>query len=93
MLLAPRTRRAGALAAVALFLAVFPANINMVRMWWDKPLADARIAAHGPAAVPGADDRPGAQDQAQRSASGLSSAASSRGPGSASGVTVRPERT
>lgn len=38
MLLAPRTRRAGALAAVALFLAVFPANINMVRMWWDKPL-------------------------------------------------------
>ena len=38
MLLAPRTRRAGALAAVALFLAVFPANVNMVRMWWNKPL-------------------------------------------------------
>ena len=38
MLLAPRTRRTGALAAVALFLAVFPANINMVRLWWNKPL-------------------------------------------------------
>lgn len=44
MLLAPRTRRAGALAAVALFLAVYPANINMVRMWWDKGWP-ARIAA------------------------------------------------
>lgn len=38
MLLVPRTRRLGALAAAALYLAVFPANINMVRMWKDKPL-------------------------------------------------------
>ncbi len=37
MLLVPQARRAGALAAVALFLAVFPANLNMVRMWWNKP--------------------------------------------------------
>ena len=37
MLLVPRTRRTGALAAAALYLAVFPANINMVRMWWNKP--------------------------------------------------------
>ena len=44
MLLAPRTRRAGALAAVALYLAVYPANINMVRLWWDKGWP-ARIAA------------------------------------------------
>lgn len=44
MLLAPRTRRAGALAAVALFLAVYPANINMVRLWWAKGWP-ARIAA------------------------------------------------
>lgn len=44
MLLAPRTRRAGALAAVALFLAVYPANINMVRLWWSKGWP-ARIAA------------------------------------------------
>ena len=38
MLLVPRTRRLGALAAAALYLAVFPANINMVRMWKNKPL-------------------------------------------------------
>ena len=38
MLLVPRTRRLGALAAAALYVAVFPANINMVRMWKDKPL-------------------------------------------------------
>jgi uncharacterized membrane protein len=38
LLLVPRTRRLGALAAVALFLAVFPANVNMVRLWKDKPL-------------------------------------------------------
>lgn len=48
MLLAPRTRRTGALAAMALFLAVYPANINMVRLWWNKPGAQkwpARIGA------------------------------------------------
>ncbi len=44
MLLVPRTRRAGALAAAALYLAVLPANLNMVRMWRDKPLP-MRIAA------------------------------------------------
>jgi uncharacterized membrane protein len=38
LVLAPRTRRFGALAAVALFIAVLPANINMCRLWWDKPL-------------------------------------------------------
>ena len=38
LLLVPRTRRLGAGAAVALFLAVFPANINLVRMWWNNPL-------------------------------------------------------
>ncbi len=37
MLLVPRTRRAGALAAASLFVAVFPANVNMVRLWKDKP--------------------------------------------------------
>ena len=36
--LSPRTRRVGALAAVALFVAVFPANVNQVRLWKDKPL-------------------------------------------------------
>ena len=38
LLLAPRTRRTGALAAIAVFLGVYPANVNMVRLWKDKPL-------------------------------------------------------
>ena len=37
LLLAPRTRRLGALAAVALFVAVLPANVNMVRLWFKDP--------------------------------------------------------
>lgn len=37
LLLAPRTRRMGALAAVALYLSVFPANVNMVRLWFRDP--------------------------------------------------------
>jgi uncharacterized membrane protein len=36
MLLVPKTRRLGALAAIALFLSVFPANVNAVRVFWDK---------------------------------------------------------
>jgi uncharacterized membrane protein len=44
LLLARRTRRSAALAAAVLFVAVFPANINMVRLWWDKPWP-MRIAA------------------------------------------------
>jgi uncharacterized membrane protein len=38
LLLSPRTRRVGALAAIAVFVGVFPANINLVRLWKDKPL-------------------------------------------------------
>ncbi|RDH77596.1 hypothetical protein DVS77_14515 [Mycolicibacterium moriokaense] len=37
LLLSPRTRKLGALAAIAVFLGVYPANINMVRLWWSKP--------------------------------------------------------
>ncbi|WP_099024077.1 DoxX family protein [Mycolicibacterium palauense] len=37
LLLVPRTRRFGATAAAALFVGVFPGNLNMVRLWWDKP--------------------------------------------------------
>jgi uncharacterized membrane protein len=33
-----QTRKLGALSAVAVFVAVFPANINLVRLWRDKPL-------------------------------------------------------
>ena len=38
LLLSPRTRRVGALAAIAVFIGVFPANINLIRLWRDKPL-------------------------------------------------------
>ena len=37
LLLAPRTRKLGALAAIALYLGVFPANVNMVRLWFNDP--------------------------------------------------------
>lgn len=43
---APRTRRAGALAAAGLFVAVFPANVKMARDWRDKPLP-LRAVAYG----------------------------------------------
>lgn len=38
LLLAPKTRKVGALAAIALYVGVFPGNVNMVRLWKDKPL-------------------------------------------------------
>ena len=37
LLLVERTRRLAALAAAALFIAVFPGNVNMCRLWWGKP--------------------------------------------------------
>ena len=37
LLATPRSRRLGGTVAAALFLAVFPANVNMARLWWDKP--------------------------------------------------------
>ncbi len=37
LLLPLQTRRLAALAAAALFIAVLPGNINMCRLWWDKP--------------------------------------------------------
>ena len=37
LLVVPQTRRLGATAAMALFIAVFPGNVNMVRLWWGKP--------------------------------------------------------
>ena len=33
----PATRRAAGWAAAGLFVAVFPGNLNMVRLWWDRP--------------------------------------------------------
>jgi uncharacterized membrane protein len=43
-LLVPHTRRRAGLAAALLILAVYPANINMVRLWWSRPLV-YRLAA------------------------------------------------
>lgn len=44
-LIVPRsTRRLAALAAAVLFVGVFPANVNMCRLWWGKPWP-MRIAA------------------------------------------------
>lgn len=43
-LLAPRTRKISAAGAAALFVAVFPANANMVRLWWHKPAVYRAIA-------------------------------------------------
>lgn len=43
---APRTRRLGGLAAVALFLAVFPANVKMALDFRDKS-PKARAIAYG----------------------------------------------
>jgi uncharacterized membrane protein len=36
LLVPRRTRRLAALAAVLLYIGVFPANINQVRLFWDK---------------------------------------------------------
>jgi uncharacterized membrane protein len=44
LLLPRRTRRLAALAAAVLFVGVFPANVNMCRLWWNKPWP-MRIAA------------------------------------------------
>ena len=42
----PKSRRQGGLAAAALFVAVFPANVKMARDWSDRP-APAKVAAFG----------------------------------------------
>jgi uncharacterized membrane protein len=44
LLLPRRTRRLAALTAALLFVGVFPANVNMCRLWWNKPWP-MRIAA------------------------------------------------
>lgn len=42
----PRTRRLGAAAAALLFVAVFPANVQMAIDWRGRPLPD-RLVAYG----------------------------------------------
>jgi uncharacterized membrane protein len=44
LILWPRTRRVGALAAIGLFIAVYPANLYMVWDWRDRPASEQVIA-------------------------------------------------
>ena len=44
LLALPKTRRAGALAAIALYTAVFPANVQMAWDWRHRPLPERAIA-------------------------------------------------
>ncbi|MBB4134957.1 DoxX family protein [Gordonia humi] len=51
--LVPSTRRTAAGLAAALFIAVFPANVNMIRLWVDKsPLLKAIAWARLPMQIP-----------------------------------------
>lgn len=44
MLLLPRTRRLGGWAAIALFVAVYPANIYMAWDWRDRALGEQAVS-------------------------------------------------
>lgn len=44
LLLVPRWRRLGGLAAAALFVAVYPANLYMAWDWRDRPASDQLIS-------------------------------------------------
>ena len=44
MLLAPSWRRRGALAAIALFVAVYPGNLYMAWDWRNEPLSDQLVS-------------------------------------------------
>lgn len=52
MLLAPRTRRAGGWAAAAVFVGVYPANLDMAWQRRSRPLALAVCLARLPLQVP-----------------------------------------
>ena len=47
LLAVPRTRRLGGAAATALFLGVFPGNLQMVRAWRRKPVWPYQVIAWG----------------------------------------------
>lgn len=44
LLLLGRTRRVGALAAIALFVAVYPGNLYMTWDWRDRPLSEQLVS-------------------------------------------------
>jgi len=52
LLLFPRTRRKAGLAAAALFVAVYPANIHSVRLFWARPWMRAGAIARLPLQIP-----------------------------------------
>ncbi len=62
--LAPRTRKLGAMAAAALFVSVFPANVNIGAAVARQAVADADRCARTSAAAD-SDDHAGAQDLSQ----------------------------
>ncbi|ETB34528.1 membrane protein [Mycobacterium avium subsp. hominissuis 10-5606] len=51
-LLVPKTRSLAGLVAAAFFVAVFPANLNTVRIWWQKPMLRAFAIARLPLQIP-----------------------------------------
>ncbi|WP_046315944.1 membrane protein [Mycobacterium sp. UM_Kg1] len=52
LLLVPRTRRRAGLAAAALFIAVYPANLHSVRLFWARPWLRAGAIARLPLQIP-----------------------------------------
>ena len=74
-------------------MGVFPGNLNMVRLWWDKPWP-MRLAAIArlPLQIPMITQAIKVYRSA-KAAGNSSSAARSSGSGSDSGATVCPERT
>ena len=44
MVLIPRWRRIGAIAAIGLFIAVYPANLYMAWDWRDRPVGEQAVA-------------------------------------------------
>ncbi len=52
LLLAPRTRRVGGLVAAILFIAVFPGNLNAVRLCWSHKALRAAMIARLPLQIP-----------------------------------------
>lgn len=51
-LAAPQTRKAGAAAAIALYLAVWPGNVNMCRLWFKDPAKSWPMRAVSVARLP-----------------------------------------
>jgi uncharacterized membrane protein len=51
-LLSPKTRKVSGLVAAAFLVAVYPANLNTVRIWWRKPMLRAFAIARLPLQFP-----------------------------------------